>query len=73
MPTCLKCGKDYELGKQDKALRRMIGLQARVVPVMKDTFERAKDCCNECFKAEFKMIGQAILGTLDQVEGKKGD
>jgi hypothetical protein len=39
---------------------------------MKDAFDRVKDCCPACFKAEFRTVGQAILGTLDQVEGKEG-
>jgi len=69
MATCPKCGKEFKLGLQDAALRRSIGLAAKYVQAMHDTFENAKDYCNECFRAEFKTVGQAILGTLDQVEG----
>jgi hypothetical protein len=71
MPTCPKCGKEYQLGLQDAALRRSIGLAAKYVQVMHDTYENAKSYCNECFRAEFKTVGQAILGTLDQVEGSE--
>lgn len=73
MPTCPKCGKEFKLGLQDAALRRSIGLAAKYVQTMHDTYENAKGYCNECFRAEFKTVGQAILGTLDQVEGREKD
>lgn len=67
MPTCPKCGKDYELTKGDKVLRRSIGLAARAVPVMKDSYENSKDYCNDCFKSYFQDVGKIILGTIDQI------
>lgn len=69
--TCPKCGKEYECSKGDVALRRAIGVSSKYVAGLKETYETSKDYCNSCFKDAFKIVGQALIATLDQAQGSE--
>jgi len=59
---CENCGVKYELSKQDRLLRKMVSVQSRMFPVLKDVVKEAENFCNEGWKAKVKPTAEACAG-----------
>lgn len=57
---CPNCGKDLKLSKKDRALRKMVGLQAMIFPALQEACDKAKDYCNDCWKMSVLPAAQGI-------------
>lgn len=74
MKKCEKCGKEYELSKDDESKRnqvtklvksRIVGSLIRnVAPGLSEAIERSENYCNTCFHEETDFYTQAIQGIL---------
>ena len=62
MNKCENCGVEYELSRQDKLLRKVVSIQSRMFPLLKDVVEEAKNYCNDCWKAKVKPMAEACAG-----------
>lgn len=75
MEKCAKCGKEFELSKEDKGLRRNIewtvkiagGAIESIAPGLKEAILDSKGCCNTCYHQATDTYTQAIQAAL----GKK--
>jgi len=65
---CPKCGKEYNPSRKDKSLRKMVSLQSMMFPALKEVCRKAKDYCNECWKAEVDPAARKIMGEVDKNE-----
>lgn len=73
---CEKCGKEYELNKDDERMRdasvKMAGnrlikpLINSIAPGFQETIIRTKKYCNQCYHEELDFYTEAIKGALGQ-------
>lgn len=60
MSKCACCGKEYKLSRKDKVLRKMVTLQSKMFPGLKEACEDSKDFCNDCWKKAVNPVAKAI-------------
>ena len=46
----------------------MVSLQSMMFPALKEVCRKAKDYCNECWKAEVDPAARKIMGEVDKNE-----
>lgn len=68
MKICEKCGKEYTVSMKDNALRRLVSVQARLFPALKDLIETAANYCNECWKDVVKPAAETALTGIRETE-----
>ena len=59
---CENCDEAYKLSKQDKILRKIVSVQSRMFPLLKDVVKEAENYCNDCWKAHVKPMAEASAG-----------
>lgn len=76
MPKCDKCGKEYELSKEDERLRKQAhdlannwlfkGMIHSIAPGLQEAINISEHYCNACYHSEVDFYTQAITGALQK-------
>jgi len=70
MKTCEKCGKEYTVSFQDKTIRKMVALNAKLFPALKGIVDTAEKYCNECWKETVQPAAESLLGAAKEAQAK---
>lgn len=69
---CEKCGKAYDLSFGDVTMRKLVAVNARLFPLIAAACDRARNYCNECWKAEINPAAKGLLGSMEKEESGQG-